>query len=79
MLLTTHVSSHCIAITASRSAEDEPCVCQLGGSSPEHLAQASRIVEEYGYNDVNLNVRGDSHVSPRRPTASGPPATGRTC
>ena len=29
---------------------------QLGGSDPEKLAQAAQIGEQYGYNEINLNV-----------------------
>lgn len=52
-------------------------MCQLGGSSPENLAAASRIVEEYGYDEVNLNVH-------RRPPApplllSSPHFAGARC
>merc|ERR1712176_538060 len=34
---------------------EHPIVCQLGGSNPEHLAEAARIVESWGYDEVNLN------------------------
>jgi len=37
------------------SPEEHPIVCQLGGSDPEALAKAARIVEEMGYDEVNLN------------------------
>jgi tRNA-dihydrouridine synthase A len=33
-----------------------PLVLQLGGSEPEILAQAAKIGEEYGYDEINLNV-----------------------
>jgi tRNA-dihydrouridine synthase A len=29
---------------------------QLGGSSPDELAEASRIAADYGYDEINLNV-----------------------
>lgn len=36
---------------------EQPVALQLGGSGPERLAQAARIaVEQYGYDEVNLNV-----------------------
>ncbi len=35
---------------------DEPCALQLGGSDPDALARCARIVEEYGYDEINLNV-----------------------
>ncbi len=30
-------------------------MCQLGGSNPQQLAQAARMVEQYGYDEINLN------------------------
>jgi hypothetical protein len=40
-------------------AFQQPCVLQLGGSSPATLARASEIgaSAEYGYDEINLNVR----------------------
>ncbi|KAL4450138.1 hypothetical protein ABPG77_010807 [Micractinium sp. CCAP 211/92] len=35
--------------------EQRPIVCQLGGSNPEQLARAAKIVEGYGYDEINLN------------------------
>ncbi len=32
-----------------------PIACQLGGSNPASLASAARIVESYGYDEINLN------------------------
>lgn len=37
-------------------AVEHPVALQLGGSDPEALAQAARIGEAYGYNEINLNV-----------------------
>ena len=37
-------------------ASEHPVALQLGGSDPAKLAQASRIAEDFGYDDVNLNV-----------------------
>lgn len=37
-------------------ASEHPVALQLGGSHPEHLAQASKIAQDYGYDEVNLNV-----------------------
>ena len=31
-------------------------VFQLGGSDPERLAKAAKVVEEWGYDEINLNV-----------------------
>lgn len=37
-------------------AAEHPIALQLGGSEPEELAQACRIAQDYGYDEVNLNV-----------------------
>ncbi|WP_296166669.1 tRNA dihydrouridine(20/20a) synthase DusA [uncultured Brevundimonas sp.] len=37
-------------------AVEHPVALQLGGSDPEQLAQAARIGEQYGYDEINLNV-----------------------
>ncbi len=33
-----------------------PVACQLGGSNPAELAMAAKIVEDFGYCEVNLNI-----------------------
>jgi tRNA-dihydrouridine synthase A len=38
------------------SEQEHPVVCQLGGSDPAELAQASKIVESFGYDEINLNI-----------------------
>ncbi|SUB00352.1 Probable tRNA-dihydrouridine synthase [Pannonibacter phragmitetus] len=38
------------------SGGEHPVACQLGGSEPQDLAVAARIVEDFGYDEVNLNV-----------------------
>jgi len=38
------------------SPEEQPVAIQLGGSDPKKLAEAARIVEEFGYREINLNV-----------------------
>jgi tRNA-dihydrouridine synthase A len=35
---------------------EHPVALQLGGSDPPALAECARIVEDYGYDEVNLNV-----------------------
>ena len=35
---------------------EHPVALQLGGSDPEKLAEAAKIGEQYGYDEVNLNV-----------------------
>ena len=37
-------------------ASEHPVACQLGGSDPAALAQSARLVEDAGYDEVNLNV-----------------------
>lgn len=37
------------------SPEEHPVALQLGGSDPEELAQAARLGEEAGYDEINLN------------------------
>jgi tRNA-dihydrouridine synthase A len=37
------------------SAQEHPLVLQLGGSDPRKLAEAARIAEGFGYDEVNLN------------------------
>ena len=34
---------------------EHPVVLQLGGSEPAKLAEASRVAEEFGYDEVNIN------------------------
>ena len=36
--------------------EEHPLVVQLGGSDPKLLAKASKICENLGYNEINLNI-----------------------
>ena len=36
--------------------EEHPVALQLGGSEPQDLAEAARIAEQYGYDEINLNV-----------------------
>jgi tRNA-dihydrouridine synthase A len=35
---------------------EHPVALQLGGSDPDHLAMAAKIGEEFGYDEINLNV-----------------------
>ena len=37
------------------SDAEHPVVCQLGGSDPRQLAEAARIVEDFGYDQIDLN------------------------
>ena len=40
----------------SYNEQEHPIVVQLGGSDPQQLAECARIVEQYGYDEINLNV-----------------------
>ncbi|TIM62233.1 MAG: tRNA dihydrouridine(20/20a) synthase DusA, partial [Mesorhizobium sp.] len=35
---------------------EHPVALQLGGSDPQKLAEAARIGEAFGYDEINLNV-----------------------
>ncbi|MCV5647244.1 tRNA-dihydrouridine synthase, partial [Escherichia coli] len=36
--------------------EEHPLALQLGGSNPEDLAKCSKLAQERGYDEINLNV-----------------------
>lgn len=36
--------------------EEHPIVLQLGGSNPQDLATCTKMAQDWGYNEVNLNV-----------------------
>jgi tRNA-dihydrouridine synthase A len=38
------------------SPEEHPVAAQLGGSEPEDLARCAKLVEQFGYDEVNLNI-----------------------
>ena len=38
------------------NTEEHPVAAQLGGSEPEDLAKCAKLVEQYGYDEVNLNI-----------------------
>ena len=38
------------------SAEEHPVAAQLGGSEPDELGKCAALVEQFGYDEVNLNV-----------------------
>ncbi|MDB5618264.1 tRNA dihydrouridine(20/20a) synthase DusA [Tardiphaga sp.] len=37
-------------------ASEHPVALQLGGSEPAHLAEAAKIGEDFGYDEININV-----------------------
>jgi tRNA-dihydrouridine synthase A len=38
------------------SAEEHPVALQLGGSEPDDLAHSAKLGEQYGYDEINLNI-----------------------
>jgi len=38
------------------NAEEHPVALQLGGSEPKELAHCAKLAEDWGYDEVNLNV-----------------------
>jgi tRNA-dihydrouridine synthase A len=38
------------------NSEEHPVAAQLGGSEPDALAKCAKLVEQYGYDEVNLNI-----------------------
>ena len=38
------------------SAEEHPVALQLGGSEPDDLAHCAKLGEQYGYDEINLNI-----------------------
>src|SRR5688500_11454950 len=38
------------------SREEHPVAVQLGGSDPDELAHCARLAEDYGYDEINLNI-----------------------
>lgn len=36
--------------------DEHPCILQLGGSDPALLAQGAKLGQEFGYDEINLNV-----------------------
>ncbi|AOA59215.1 tRNA dihydrouridine(20/20a) synthase DusA [Acinetobacter larvae] len=36
--------------------EEHPIVLQLGGSNPQQLAECSKMAQDWGYDEINLNV-----------------------
>jgi len=39
-----------------KHADEGPVVLQLGGSDPEQMAAASKVGEQWGYQEINMNV-----------------------
>jgi tRNA-dihydrouridine synthase A len=49
---------------------EHPVALQLGGSEPSELAQCARLAQQWGYDEVNLNVGCPSERVQKGP--SGP-------
>ncbi|HET6724845.1 MAG TPA: tRNA dihydrouridine(20/20a) synthase DusA, partial [Gammaproteobacteria bacterium] len=50
-LLHGHVARH-----LAFDAAEHPLALQVGGSDPGELAQAARLAEDWGYDEINLNI-----------------------
>src|SRR5436189_4400786 len=38
------------------SPDEHPVALQLGGSEPDELARCAKLGEQYGYDEINLNI-----------------------
>src|SRR3989344_902878 len=38
------------------NSEEHPVALQLGGSNPQELSECAKIAQDYGYDEVNLNI-----------------------
>ena len=62
MLYTEMVASNSILHNKSKKLNklehnnENPVGFQLGGDDPQQLADCARIIESYGYNEINLNI-----------------------
>ena len=62
MLYTEMVASNSILHNKSKKydklthEQDNPVGFQLGGDDPKKLSECAKIVESYGYDEINLNV-----------------------
>jgi len=51
----------------SNNSNKRPIVCQLGGRNPDYCAWGAKLIEAYGYDEVNLNIDcPSSRVSGKR-------------
>jgi len=56
-MITTHALLHGdVNYLLRYDSLEHPVALQLGGSDPQALAQCAKLVEEWGYDEVNLNV-----------------------
>ena len=56
-LITRHTLLYTEMVVAQAILRGEhPVALQLGGGEPRDLAEAARIAEQYGYDEINLNV-----------------------
>ena len=62
MLYTEMVASNAILHNKSKKLNklehlnDEPVGFQLGGDNPKQMAECAKIIDSYGYNEINLNI-----------------------
>ena len=38
------------------NSEENPLVLQIGGSEPDEFSECAKIIEDYGYDEININV-----------------------
>lgn len=60
-LYTEMITSQALILGGARhlldfNQEEHPIALQLGGSEPDLLAQSAKLGEDYGYDEINLNV-----------------------
>jgi tRNA-dihydrouridine synthase A len=55
-MIVTGALLHGDSLQFLRHREDEPVAFQLGGSDPGELARCAQMIEQAGYQEVNLNV-----------------------
>ncbi len=39
----------------AKEESENPVVYQLGGNCPDNMSKAAKLVEEYGFDEVNIN------------------------
>jgi tRNA-dihydrouridine synthase A len=56
-MITTGALIHCdVPRHLDFSEEEHPVALQLGGSEPDELAHCAKLGEQYGYDEINLNI-----------------------
>lgn len=63
----TIIHSNDLDLHLSYDPNLSPIICQIGGRNSEYCGRATRVVESYGYDEVNLNIDcPSSRVSGKR-------------